>query len=490
MKTRRPAAPRLAAVLLACAALLAAAPASLADSLQSEIERIIRAGELGSASLGLLVLDAETGEVMASHDADMPLIPASNMKLTTTAAALETLGADFVFSTQLRLHERTLIVRGNGDPAFGDPVLLEAMGLTVEQLLGMWVDAVKRAGVEKVDAIVVDDRAFDRMFIHPAWPTDQLLRWYCAQVGAINFNDNCLDIYAAPTSPSERPDVEIVPEHAAVTLENAATSGSENAFWAWREPGTNRITLRGTVEHRFVEPINVTIHDPPMFFGETLAQYLEEAGVEVGETRRVEPRRILPEGELLAAVETTLPTIVVRCNRDSQNLFAEAIFKHLGHDLTGRPGSWANGAAAVRGYLAGVLDAETVSAVALDDGSGMSRHNRLSARALAELLTHMHEQAEIGDIYRRSLAVPGETGTLDDRFNGIELESAVRAKSGYLNGVVALSGYVTLGERTAAFSMLLNGYRKGVWRAKRMMEKIVDAVDDQLAASQPVKLGG
>ena len=490
MKPLRLTGPRRFAVLLAGIVLLAAAPAGLAQSLQSEINRIIRAGDLGRASLGLLVLDADTGETLAAHDADMPLIPASNMKLATTAAALGTLGEDFVFSTQLRLHEGRLIVRGNGDPGFGDPVLLEAMGLSVEGLLDLWVRAVKRAGVEEVEAIIVDDRTFDQEFLHPAWPTDQLLKWYCAQVGAINFNDNCLDIYAAPTSPGAQPEVEIVPQRAAVGLENAAESGSQNSFWASREPGTNRFTLRGTVKHRLVEPIHVTIHDPPMFFGRTLARYLEAAGVEVGETRRVERRRLLPAGRLLAAVETTLPTVITRCNRDSQNLFAEAIFKHLGHQLTGRPGSWSNGAAAVRGYLAGILDAETVSSIVLDDGSGMSRNSRLSARALAELLTHMHGQDDIGRIYRLSLAVPGETGTLDDRFNGIELTSAVRGKSGYLNGVVALSGYVSIGERTAAFSMLLNGYRKGVWRAKRMMEKIVDAVDDELAESQPVKLGG
>jgi serine-type D-Ala-D-Ala carboxypeptidase/endopeptidase (penicillin-binding protein 4) len=316
--------------------LLTAAIASAAESLQSQAERIVRTTKLGSATFAALVTDLSTGEDLVAIRPDEPLIPASNQKLITTAAALSRLGADHVLSTELRLAGDTLIVIGSGDPAFLDPVILEEIGHTVDGVIDRWVEAIARTGRKQFDAILVDDRIFDTEFVHPSWPRNQLQHWYCAQVAGINFNDNCLDFYAAPTSPGKPLRITLVPEGVPVTLQNQATTGSS------RHLGSNRIVVTGQSSRGITRPEFVTIHDPPMAFGGLLRNRLGKAGIAVQDVRRPLPDEALPEGggRLLAAVETTLPTVLIRTNRDSQNLFAEALVKYLGHRATGRPGNW------------------------------------------------------------------------------------------------------------------------------------------------------
>jgi len=115
-----------------------------------------------------------------------------------------------------------------------------------------------------------------------------------------------------------------------------------------------------------------------------------------------------------------------------------------------------------------------------DDGSGMSRENRLTAALLCQLLYRMDRMGEVGRTYRHSLAVGGEDGTLRARFQGRELESTVYAKSGYLRGVLALSGYVVHEKKTYAFSIIVNDYRKATYIAKRMMDRMVQEMDREL----------
>lgn len=476
-------------MVIAMVAMLLGPATARGQSLQSRVDRIIRGMDLGDATFGLLIVDLDSGQRLAERNPERALIPASNMKLLTSAAALQTLGPDYVLRTQLLRDGDRLIVRGEGDPGFGDPVLLEHHGLTPSDLLRRWAEAAKRTGRERFAEIVVEDRVLDNEFVHPRWPADQLNKWYCAQVATINFNDNVIDVYANPTEPGQPPIVTVEPRLAAINPRNIAQTGDRNAFWASRTPGTNRIQFRGQVRHALDSPIHVTIHDPPMFFGRTLRRWLRAEGMDVEDVRRIGSEEVLPEGELLAAVQTTLPTLLLRCNRNSQNLFAEALFKHLGHELTGQAGSWENGAAAIRRFLAEAVGTDAAKVV-IDDGSGMSRENRVSPAVLIELLTYMHKQ-EAADLYRLSLATPGEDGTLKSRFDEFELAGSLRAKSGYLNRVICLSGYLMRDDGPdAAFAMLLNDYRGGPYKAKDIMERIIAELDEVMAERMTASLGG
>src|SRR5690606_33014258 len=135
------------------------------------------------------------GEVLAALEPDKPMIPASNMKVVTTAAALDVLGPEFVFRTELLLQDARgglpeLIVKGDGDPAFGDPILMSQHGLQVEQLLTSWADAIANTGHKRFARLVVDDRVFDEDLSHDEWPRPDLVKGYGAQVAGLNFYTN------------------------------------------------------------------------------------------------------------------------------------------------------------------------------------------------------------------------------------------------------------------------------------------------------------
>jgi D-alanyl-D-alanine carboxypeptidase/D-alanyl-D-alanine-endopeptidase (penicillin-binding protein 4) len=161
---------------------------------QDEVEILIRRVELTDATIAVSVRDAETGAPVVSLNDGALMIPASNMKLLTTGAALHVLGPDFDFRTRLLADGDRLVVAGAGDPGFGDPQLLELIelggeqGIDVMTFVDLWADAAVNAGLDEISEVVVNDRIFDRQFVHPTWPADQLNRRYCAEVSGFNFH--------------------------------------------------------------------------------------------------------------------------------------------------------------------------------------------------------------------------------------------------------------------------------------------------------------
>jgi len=427
------------------------------------------------------------------------LIPASNMKLLTTAASTRILGPDFVFRTQLsaissadwtdqfRQQETVaaapsdgivLVVRADGDPAFADPKLLAEHGLDVEKLLDAWVQTVIKAGIKKVDRLVIDDRIFDTEFVHSTWPVDQLNRWYCAQVSGLTFYDNCVDVFAAPSTDGSTPRIEMVPDVPFMTTTNKAKSGKLDTFWISRKLGTNEITFRGEVKTARTAPVNITVHDPSLFFGDVLKHRLSKAGIEVGTVMRPDRTDRFPAGKTLLINETTLPVVLERCNRDSLNLFAEALLKRMGYKITGQPGSWQNGIAATRLFLQQTLGPRA-SNIQIADGSGMSRDNKVTARVFVDLLKVMHDDDQTRDMFRKSLSVGGETGTLRNRLENLK-HATVYGKSGYIREVSTLSGYIVMdkesGGKVIAFSILCNDFKPPVYlhTVRNLQEDIVN----------------
>ena len=193
---------RVGVGLAALVGVLAVAGSASAQPLQNAIEALFRDSGIGATKMGAIVIDAGTQRVLAEVNADQSYIPASNMKVVTSGAALRVLGPDFEFVTRLNFDAagNRAVVIGSGDPAFGDPKLLEEMGISAEDLLDIWAKALRDAGFKKGGELVIDDRVFDREYVHPTWPTAQLNRWYCAEVAGVNFHTNILTIFAKPSA--------------------------------------------------------------------------------------------------------------------------------------------------------------------------------------------------------------------------------------------------------------------------------------------------
>lgn len=491
--------PALWWVLAAAIALIAAPAVADSGALEKRARDLIGEHRLLGSSIGVSAVDVQTGRTLINLDANRPMIPASNQKLLSSGVALALLGPDHVFRTEVLLWRDRLVVRGSGDPAFGDPALLGTAEpqMSVEDLLERIASAVERSGVRRFAELVIDDRVFDRDLAHPSWPEEQLNRWYCAEVSGLNFHTNVLSVYPrpAPDGPGTPPTFNLEPRADWLEIRNRArTVGTgQNTPWIARRPASNDFTLFGDVRTPAQVPVRVSVHNPAMFFGSLLAERLRARGIVIGPDRplsheagvrlaeRDEP--IQPD-RVLVVVTTLLHDVLRRCNADSYNLYAEALIKLAGHALTGDSGSWESGAAAVRMVLGDRLGPDHASSVSIADGSGMSRDNAISPATMTAWLRVVRQDARLAPHFIASLPMPSE-GTLRSRFRDTELRNVVLAKSGTLSGVRCLSGYIVHPEtgRTIAFSILCNDLRDSNQErnARQYHESIVLRLDRWLS---------
>lgn len=471
------------------------APDALAG-LADDIRAVLRDKALNRVEVGIAIsrLDSTAPVVIFQNKSNALFVPASNLKLITTSAALHRLGAEFRFRTYLLLNGNNLILWGDGDPALGDAEMLRAVGWDVNTVFKSWAEQLAKKNVTSVGDIVVDDSVFDEIFLHPNWPADQVHKRYVAEVGGVNLNANCVDFLVQSTQRGQRVGYLINPDTRYVRIANTCLTGGDNAIWLSRVAQTNDIVLRGETRQSLEVPVSVTVHDPPLFAATVLSETLSANGVQVaGQVRRDRGARLqfaeaqanaahggaatAGQWSVLAVHETPLATVLARANKDSMNLYAESLCKRLGHAATGNSGSWENGLAAIGQFL--TADAGVpVDQLSLDDGSGLSRLNRISPDAIVRVLAFNHA-SPASKMYMDSLSVAGEDGTLQDRFRGSTLQHRVLAKSGYINGVSSLSGYFQgADQRWYAFSILMNNIPDGSnSMMKAIQERILIAAD-------------
>lgn len=445
-------------------------------SLESDIRAVLSDKALGKASVGVAVARVGTAagpDFLFQSNATTPLMPASNLKVVTTSAALATLGPDFKFRTELLLKDGDLYLIGDGDPTVGDPD--PAIGLATDQLFKFWAQQLKQKGITSIRHVYVDDSIFDREFAHPSWPEDQLNLRYVAEVSGFSFRRNTIEIEARQSKTGV--ELALNPATAYVKLSNAVKAGGRNAIGAVRTPGTNEIVVRGEVPKGSTGNFEVTIHDPALYGATILFETLRSEGIQmtggVGRNTSARTVRNAQPGLFtqIGALETPLAIVLKRCNKDSQNLYAESMAKRLAAKATGQPGSWAGSRATIGTWLnkLGVPSDQ----FSLDDGCGLSRNNRISAEGMVKVLASDFA-APYRDTFVGSMAVGGMDGTLENRFNG-DLAGRVHAKTGFINGVSTLSGFLKgKNNQWYAFSILMNN----VSGAKPLHDRIVKAIDE------------
>ncbi len=331
----------------------------LAPDAGTELRQALDASDVRTQGLGLVA--GRAGEPpLLSVGPDEPRAPASNQKILVAAAAITLLGRDFAFETRIGVGEGgDLVVVGEGDPNLsgrlfdGDPTkVLRAMARDV-----------RAKGVERVRDLVLDASRFDKEYIHPDWPRDQLERWYCAPVAALVYNDSCWDVTVYPRArPGAAARIEVQPSLLSPAIvNNCGTSSSGNVVHLGHVEGSDfEIRGRISIESGGISA-NVTVRDPVRFFGDAFRAALVAEGVAVEGAVR--------EGKLAGAREIlayrtdlgrTLDVMLV----NSQNLYAECAFKRLGE------GSFASAAQALEGALRR-LEVPTAGLV-VRDGSGLS----------------------------------------------------------------------------------------------------------------------
>ena len=463
--------------------------------LDKDIHAILRDRLLEKAAVGIEIVqlgDTPTQDrVLFRHRGDAPHIPASNLKLITTSAALDTLGPDFRFQTLLVQKGEDLVLVGDGDPTFGDAELLKKVGWDTTTVFQNWAQQLRKAELLAFRHLLIDDSVFDETFVHPNWPPDQEQARYVAQVAGMSLNLNCIDFFVRGSGSGSLATYRLNPPTRYAPVTNSVVAGGDNAVWINRHRGSNDITLRGTCPSSGEVAASVTIHDPAMFAATVLAETLRSNNVHVegkiardrtvraSLQSRIENSKSEIGARILAVHETPISQVLARANKDSINLYAESLCKRLGFaagGATGGPGSWPTGAAAIGTFFrkAGVSESQ----FRIDDGSGLSRENTISPDAVTSVLRFNHHGPN-REAFLSSLAVGGIDGTLDERFRSADLKGRVFGKSGYIVGVSALSGYIKARDGNwYTFCILMNNLARGTnGRAKFLQDQIVKAIN-------------
>ena len=440
--------------------------------LDKAIRRILHAPELRNALAGVHVRSMADGRMLFGRNEARLFNPASNMKILTTAAALWYLGASYRFRTTCWRDENlragvlhgNLYVKGHGDPM-----------LTTEELFG-FVNEIALTGIREIRGdLVVDDTFFDRVREGPGWEQETGDHAYAAPVGALSVNFNTFELYIRPGAHPGAPlEVSMWPEVPSLEVTSSGyTRGRRSRTRVWvgttRQPDDRvRITIRGAmaVDHQAGRVVRRRVHDPTRYAGEMIHSLLEMRGVDVKGTVRagvVDEAVAIPVGTRWSK---SLAEIVSILNKYSNNFMAEQLLKTLGAEMYEQPGSWALGNRAIAGFLRdiGIDDAKVV----LGNGSGLNDANRITPEQVTRVLQAMYDRFEVRPEFVASLAVAGSSGTITRRFEDSPAEARLRAKTGSLRGVSALSGYVvTRDGQVLAFSVMMNDYEgraRTMWR--------------------------
>lgn len=474
-----PQSPRRSALVPLGLGLFGLAAAAHGQSLDARIDALLGNPQLKNAQVGISIVEiTPKGAVpLYSHNAALPLPPASCTKLLTTSAAFEKYGPKGAFNTQFYRVGEDLLIVGSGDPAFCDAKLFARADWPVTHVFDAWAEQLRKLNIHAYRDLLVDDRVFDQECIHPDWPDNQYLAYYEAPIGGLNFNANCLDWVAKRNGSAVS--LTLIPDTSYVSVVNKARGGSSTAISMVRPRNSNKFELRGTLAASLSTPESVTIADPGLWTGTILRDRLTEAGIQsTGSVRRLAAEENATAGktpQLVARFQTPVIDVIRRANTNSLNMMAEGLCKRLGYDATGKPGSWANGTAAVEAFAQSI--GVPASLVQLHDGSGLSAENRVAAQAFTTMLAHVAARPD-GQLFVETLAIPGEDGTLERRFRGKSMQAVaqgIRAKTGHISGVSCLTGYLTVGDRSFAFSILCHRY---VGNVNPWQEEVCKAIYD------------
>ncbi len=384
------------------------------------------------------------------------------LKLFTSAAAIEHLGASFAFETMVYLAGDELWVVGRGDPGLGDERLADARDQPRFAAFDRWAAALRGRGVSQVGKIVLDDGIFDQQWRAPSWDPAQADRWYAAPVGGLNLANNCVDVYA--DFDGDEPIVRFTPNPGPGFVREALRRADRHTAVVTRDDGSDIFDVRGGVTRSgFIG--TAAVNTPTVFFGFALKHALRDRGVTVGGAvaRRELSPDALRRAQRLATERTTLREALWRCNTFSQNMFAEALLKSLAaYERSANGGAWRVRRGASRQSAVAVLrrvlqtrgvDLGTARIV---DGSGLSHDNRVSARQVVDLLRGMQTSSHAA-MFRASLAQPTEPGTLR-RWRSDPLVGRMWGKTGSISRVRTLAGYVERSDgQRLAFALLING---------------------------------
>ena len=454
------------------------------EKLPLELERIFGAPAFDRMQWAVVVQSLDSGAILYQRNPSKLMMPASNMKIVTLAAAAERLGWDYRYRTRLvtcgpvesGVLRGDLVVVGSGDPT------INSRGGSPTRVFEAWADQLRAAGIERIEGrVVADPRSFDAEGLGAGWAWDYLGYSYAAPVNALQYNEDVAQLVVRPGTAEGAPaGVEVRPAESGLLVENRVTTiaAGETTLELQRLPGSNHLLVTGTIAVGAKEASRTAaVDDPALYFARVLRATLVEKGIPVaGDAVDAKALNGQPPATTVVLEHQSPPLSEIArvLMKVSQNLYAETFIKTLGAEGGGT-------ARAGQKVVREVLTAwgSPPESYILADGSGLSRYNFVCAEMLVGILRQMYRDPRHRDAFQATLPVGGQDGgTIARRFKGTRAEGNVKAKTGSIANVRALSGYVTtLDGEPLVFSILANNFTQ----PQETIDAAIDLAVERLA---------
>lgn len=457
--------------------------ASPLETIQTQIAKFLERPGVRSVEWGIQILDPSAHEVLLEVNPDKAFLPASVLKVVTTSAALEKLGPDFQYRTGVYTNgiletggvvSGDLMLVGRGDPNlippqsefFGKPALMEL------------AEKLQSLGIEKIEGdILGNDSYFDSNSYGKGWTARDLRSAYGAPPNALSINNNVFWVKVRPAKYNEPVRVSIEPRTSYFRIKNSGetgTSRSKQTLRIWLKPGTKTIVISGVLPSTKTYRQHIILEKPGEVTTTMFKEELKRHGIAIGGKVRMihrgDPLEHTRQSWSLLAEYRSPPLIhaLEIINKQSQNMHAEMLLRTLGASFKGE-GTNEAGLDVIREFLveAGINSDK----IQMNDGCGLSRQNFLTPRFQTSLLAFLAERPYF-DLFLNTLAVGGTDGTLKNRFSAAMVRGSIHAKTGYLRGVMTLSGYMTtVSGRNLVFSIFANNVNSTA-RVKKTIDQI------------------
>lgn len=434
------------------------------------------------ANVGLEIKEVESGKILYQHRPQHGLIPASTMKVVTTATALELLGPDFRFETKIQIENGidengvlngNLYIYGGGDPTLGS----EYLGS--REFLRTWVNAIKKAGIKSINgSIIADDTIFDDEGINPRWIWEDIGNYYAAAIYGISYMDNTVRVFFNSGTTGTTPTItKTLPAAPGLTFENnlkSTTIGKDSAYFSGT-PRVNHRIIRGEIpanKENFVSKMDMP--NPGLLLVTNLHDLLIENDVSVSYLPTMQSGMKGERKTIYTQTSLPLSRIIKEVNFKSNNHYAEHLFRYLGLQISN--------VGTTQGSIKVINDFWRSKELPVDqlfmyDGSGLSPTNAVSPRFFTDLMVYMKKESKYSKEFYDSLPVAGETGTIAFMLKNTPLHGKVHAKSGSINRVRCYTGYIENKGKTYAFAVMVNNY------STNRPRNVIKRIEEFLAAS-------
>jgi len=444
------------------------------------IERFISSEPLRGASVSIMVSAIDSDSALYSYDADREVVPASVMKLITTATALETLGGDFRYKTTIcydgviedSILKGNLYIEGSGDPTTGSS---ELKGITRDEVFMSWTAAVKKVGIRKITgSVIADESVFDTEGVSMKWLREDLGSYYGQGCYGINVFDNRFTLYIStdgvkPTVGGTNP---LLPE---LSFHNYLRLSDKDSCYITGFPYSNERWLYGTVPasaNRY--ELRGDIPDPPLFAAQYFFEMLKREGVSIDGKpncyRKLKEEgkwRLTKRNTIITTSSPPLKEMIRITNNVSCNLYADAFLKTTGLQCNEQLSSFEKGVYVMhKTWNAKGID---TSPLYTSDGSGLAPTDKLSAMFLCKILKYMAYSKE----FVESLPLAGLEGTVRNTLKYSKLQGKARLKSGSMSRVRSYAGYVEHNNRIYATVIIVNNFHGKASLMKLEIEQLL-----------------